>query len=109
MDLLHTIFGDIREVVPALTGWHRLEVRYLGTCELEELRVVFRAGQGKNRTHIQSIIDRYAMPVEFAEDRELAEDQRELIIRYCRAHKTHRAFRGVASLDCIELMESPSK
>jgi putative Mg2+ transporter-C (MgtC) family protein len=93
-----------------LTGWHRLEVRYLGTCELEELRVVFRTGQGKSWAHIQSIIDRYAMPVEIAEDRELAEDQRQLIIRYCRAHKTHRAFRGdLASLDCIELMESRSK
>ncbi len=93
-----------------LTLWHRLEVRYLGTCDLENLHVVFRAGRGKNRAHIQSILDRHAMPVEIAEDRELPEGQRELTIRYCQAHKSHRAFQGdLATLDWIEIMETRVK
>ena len=78
MDLFHTIFGDIREVVPAPFS--------------EFILVIVSIACGT------------------AEDRELADGQRELIIRHCRAHKTHRAFQGdLASLDSIEFMEPRSK
>lgn len=89
-----------------LTLWHRVEDRYLGTCELEELRVVYSTGQGKNRAHLQGIFDSYAMPLEIRSDRVLEDGRSELVIRHCRTHKSHRAFLGdLASLDWVESLE----
>jgi len=89
-----------------LTVWHRLEALYLGTCELEELRVVFRTAQGKNRVRLQGVFDSYAMPLEIKEERKLSEDKTELVLRYCRAHKSHRSFQGdLAGFDWIDTME----
>ncbi len=58
-----------------LTVWHRLEALYLGTCELEELRVVFQTEQGKNRARLQGVFDSYTMPLEIKEERKLSEEQ----------------------------------
>ena len=89
-----------------LTFWHRVEDRYLGTCELEELRVVYSSGQGKNRAHLQGIFDSYAMPLEIRSERRLVDGKSELVLGYCRSHKSHRAFLGdLASLDWVETLE----
>ena len=89
-----------------LTVWHRLEALYLGTCELEELRVVYRTEQGKNRARLQGVLDSYMMPLEIKEERKLSEGKTELVLRYCRTHKSHRAFQGdLAGLDWVEVME----
>ncbi len=89
-----------------LTVWHRVEARYLGTCKLEELRVVFRAEQGKNRARLQSVFDSYTMPLEIKREKPLAEGRSELILRYCRSHKTHRAFQGdLAGFDWVDVLE----
>lgn len=89
-----------------LTLWHRVEDRYLGTCELDELRVVYSTRHGKNRAHLQSIFDSYAMPLEIRSERPLSEERSELVVRYCQAHKSHRAFLGdLASLDWVETLE----
>jgi putative Mg2+ transporter-C (MgtC) family protein len=90
-----------------LTLWHRLEERYLGTCEMEELRLVFKTGHGRNRARLQNIFDAYTMPLEIKEEKTVSEDTRELTLSYCKTHKSHRAFRGdVAALDWVELLES---
>ena len=93
-------------IYATLTVWHRLELRYLGTCKLEELRVVFRAEQGKNRARLQGVFDSYTMPLEIKEETKLSEDKTQLILRYCQTHKSHRAFQGdLAGFDWIDVME----
>jgi putative Mg2+ transporter-C (MgtC) family protein len=89
-----------------LTVWHRLEDRYLATCEKGDLRVVFQSGHGKNRARIQSILDGYVMPLEVREEKALPHDRLELTLRYCTLHKSHRAFRGdLARLEWVDSLE----
>ena len=46
------------------------------------------------------------MPLEIKEERKLSEGKTELVLRYCRTHKSHRAFQGdLAGLDWVEVME----
>lgn len=92
-----------------LTFWYRVEDRYLGTCQLEELRVVYATGRGKNRAHLQSVLDSYPMPLEIISETSLPEGRAEMLLRYCRAHKTHRAFQGdLAGFDWVEALEQPT-
>lgn len=93
-------------IYTTLTVWYRLEDRYLGTCQLEELRVVYHPGKGKNRALMQSIFDAYVMPLEIKSEKPLADGRTQIVLRYCRAHKSHRAFQGdLARLDWVERLE----
>ena len=92
-----------------LTVWHRLENRYLGTCRLDELSVIYSTGHGKNRARLQNAFDAYVMPLEIQRETPLDEDRAEIVVRYCRAHKSHRAFVGdLAELDWVESLKPPS-
>ncbi|MGH9460731.1 MAG: MgtC/SapB family protein [Vicinamibacteria bacterium] len=93
-----------------LTFWHRVEDRYLGTCDLEDLRMVYATGHGKNRARLQCIFDSYSMPLQVVNEKPLSDGRSEMILRYCRAHKTHRAFQGdLAGFDWVESLEQPSR
>jgi putative Mg2+ transporter-C (MgtC) family protein len=92
-----------------LTFWHRVEDRYLGTCKLEDLRVLYATGNGKNRARLQSILDSYSMPIQIMSEKTLSEGRSEMTLRYCHAHKTHRAFQAdLAGFDWVEAIEEPS-
>jgi hypothetical protein len=86
-----------------------VEDRYLGTCKLEDLRVLYATGNGKNRARLQSILDSYSMPIQIMSEKTLSEGRSEMTLRYCHAHKTHRAFQAdLAGFDWVEAIEEPS-
>jgi putative Mg2+ transporter-C (MgtC) family protein len=72
-----------------------------GSCEHSTLELTFDPGDGKTAFRIQAILDEYQSPAT-ATFKEPVGSEQQATIRYCHAHREHRAFlRPLLSLDRI--------
>lgn len=63
----------------------------MGPCRYETLHLIFDAEDGKTRFHIQSVLDDHEHDLEVV-FQEPENARQEVAIRFCDAHRDHRAF-----------------
>ncbi|MFQ5430814.1 MAG: MgtC/SapB family protein [Phycisphaerae bacterium] len=78
-------------IVGTLAASHAMDRLVTGPCRHETLRLIFDAADGKVKFRIQAILDNHQYDQQAAFG-EAGGGRQEVAIRYCAAHRDHRAF-----------------
>ena len=94
-------------VLLLLTVISKFERRWIGTCKMSTVRVVYRPEGGKTLIKLESVLDEFAAPGLAIVSHEAGEGDREqATITYCRSHRHHRDVLGrLAELAEIEQLQ----
>jgi putative Mg2+ transporter-C (MgtC) family protein len=94
-------------IVVTLTLLSRTENRYIASCEMVPLHMIYQTANGTTRMRVQGILDSVIAPVDVVAEKAVSPEQAALELRYCRRHRHHRIFVGkLAELPEIVEMES---